>query len=82
MVILIYIISYILDNILLRIHKNGYTMISEEVTFKSFNSDKSIEELQYYTLLWISGLNFLEIEITFLKKIILSFPFDLIAFAP
>jgi len=47
-------------------------METSELTYKKFEHNKSINELEYDTLIWISGFEFIKTELAFLKKLIQS----------
>jgi hypothetical protein len=44
------------------------------VKYKIFLHDKSVDELQFNADLWISELEFIDIEISFIKHLIKSYP--------
>ena len=45
------------------------------IKYKTFNRDKSIDELHYYTSKWMVELGFVDIELPFLKRLIKTYPF-------
>ncbi len=42
--------------------------------YKIFLHDKSVDELQFNTSLWISELEFIDFEVSFIKHLIKSYP--------
>ncbi len=46
------------------------------LVYKSFFRDKTLEELRYYTSLWVSEFNFINHELTFIKRLIKAYPFS------
>jgi hypothetical protein len=49
--------------------------MESNIIYKSFSKDKTIEELLYNISLWISDYAFINIELSFIKRLIKAYPF-------
>jgi hypothetical protein len=50
--------------------------MESNIIYKSFSKDKTIEELLYNISLWISDYAFINIELSFIKRLIKAYPFS------
>ena len=49
--------------------------MKSKLPYTAFNHKKSLNELLFYTSLWQSELEFIKIELSFIKKLIKTYPF-------
>lgn len=49
--------------------------MESQLKYKVFTREKSVDELVYNCNLWTSDFEFIKIEISFLKRLLITFPF-------